>query len=734
MPDGPTVYNLDDYGILNLDNIPFKDDATEVSLFGNKLHDPYTITENLGKLEDLKALWLNDNPIEDNCHNFDEIGEFFKKLEIINSKFTSKAGEWAILFCCKDQKVNTLEDIEYLDLSSREFLKMKDITILERLTSLKTVDISDHKYLLSSLTEEILGTAELEHEGQKFEVTSHSHNINQFLSKMPQIENVICDDEVAEHFIKENNEGRLSEVLPNLKTINGFSIPSSFKDYKIEMEIKYIMKHLWKYTNSYKFSLSGPTQNTENYWYVQDEVGSHILHSDDYNVEVHPFIYCKDIMELQSTSNQAAFDPSNRITYSILWPKKNIEKDSILYRDFLPKIDETMFRSSRLSVWYDVPQKYFEEQLEFHNSVVEKAKTKVEAFDQAFAENQEKDDSFLNDLKELDRPVKLYSEYYDAMTGKDTYKKYLEQDEKFELVSSIEDADVVLSAVNFKKTALEINLDTEKHIFNQFPYESVLVEKSLLCDCLEKVYGKCRYYQESYPSTTRLPAFIGRFLEREKMKQENTWICKPVGLTKSRGHVISSNLECIIRQTETEPRVIQKYITNPYLIEGKKFDLRYWVVVRSFSPLNLYVYKYTYAKVAQEDFENTELGLMTWKKQFPVQDMDEGTYNEVILKDKIVESFNAAEEDGFMKFEEKVYEVIKELFRAAVIYKPEIHHENSRALYGIDILPDTNLQPNLLEATFMPEISRICGINDKYLSEISRCMFLGEEENMRKLF
>lgn len=252
MPDGPTVYNLDDYGILNLDNIPFKEDATEISLFGNKLHDPYTITDNLGKMEDLKALWLNDNPIEDNCHNFDEIGEFFQKLEIINSKFTSKAGEWAVLFCCKDQKVDKLEDIEYLDLSGREFLKMKDITLLERLTSLKTIDISDHKYLLSSLTEEILGTAELEHEGQKFEVTSHSHNFNQFMSKIPQVKNIICDDEVAEHIIKENNAGRLSDVLPNLKTINGFSIPSSFKDYKVEMEIKYIMKHLWKFTNSYK--------------------------------------------------------------------------------------------------------------------------------------------------------------------------------------------------------------------------------------------------------------------------------------------------------------------------------------------------------------------------------------------------------------------------------------------------------------------------------------------------
>lgn len=45
MPDGPTVYNLDGYGIVGLDNINFKDDTTEISLWDNKITDPYTVTE-----------------------------------------------------------------------------------------------------------------------------------------------------------------------------------------------------------------------------------------------------------------------------------------------------------------------------------------------------------------------------------------------------------------------------------------------------------------------------------------------------------------------------------------------------------------------------------------------------------------------------------------------------------------------------------------------------------------
>ncbi len=53
-------------------------------------------------LPNLKALWLNDNPVSTSCSNFEIIGNHFEKLEIINSQLTAKAGEWAILFYARD--------------------------------------------------------------------------------------------------------------------------------------------------------------------------------------------------------------------------------------------------------------------------------------------------------------------------------------------------------------------------------------------------------------------------------------------------------------------------------------------------------------------------------------------------------------------------------------------------------------------------------------------------------
>ena len=252
MPDGPTIYNLDEYGIVSLENIPFKDNATEISLYGNRINDPYTVTDNLLKIETLKALWLNDNPIEETCHNFDEIGEYLKSLEIINSKFTSKAGEWALLFCCKDQKIDSLDKIYHLDLSSREFLKMKDLSIFEQITNLHTLDISDHKNLIKKSEEESKGTEEKEIEGQKFEVTGHSHSLINFFKAIPQIQHLIWEDDVVEYIIDKHKAGKLDEFLPNIKTVNKIPIPKTFNDYKVDKEVQTILKDLWKFAWTYR--------------------------------------------------------------------------------------------------------------------------------------------------------------------------------------------------------------------------------------------------------------------------------------------------------------------------------------------------------------------------------------------------------------------------------------------------------------------------------------------------
>jgi tubulin polyglutamylase TTLL6/13 len=49
--------------------------------------------------------------------------------------------------------------------------------------------------------------------------------------------------------------------------------------------------------------------------------------------------------------------------------------------------------------------------------------------------------------------------------------------------------------------------------------------------------------------------------------------------------------------------IIQKYIQNPMLIQGLKFDLRIYVLVVSVDPLVIYIYKNGLTRLATETYK-----------------------------------------------------------------------------------------------------------------------------------
>jgi hypothetical protein len=94
---------------------------------------------------------------------------------------------------------------------------------------------------------------------------------------------------MLEAYILDTREHR--HFLPNLKTIN--QIPLDIKELDkrtLEKKILQISKDMWRQVGSYRLVKPGK-MDEEPTFYICDEVGTSICHSDDPNTKLAPIIY-----------------------------------------------------------------------------------------------------------------------------------------------------------------------------------------------------------------------------------------------------------------------------------------------------------------------------------------------------------------------------------------------------------------------------------------------------------
>ena len=84
-----------------------------------------------------------------------------------------------------------------------------------------------------------------------------------------------------------------------------------------------------------------------------------------------------------------------------------------------------------------------------------------------------------------------------------------------------------------------------------------------------------------------LPAEYSEFAATHH-RMRGAWIVKPVASSRGRGIFIVSHPSQVPLD---EPMVVAKYIDNPLLVNGHKWDLRLYVAVTSYDPLIIYLYE-----------------------------------------------------------------------------------------------------------------------------------------------
>ncbi|KAJ3276288.1 hypothetical protein HDV01_005736 [Terramyces sp. JEL0728] len=259
----------------------------------------------------------------------------------------------------------------------------------------------------------------------------------------------------------------------------------------------------------------------------------------------------------------------------------------------------------------------------------------------------------------------------------------------------------------------------------------------------DKMYQNYAYMRQRYPhdfdyvpESYILPS-NRKQLDR-KFSNSSCWILKPPASARGIGIKIVSKMLDIPRKKEF---ICSKYISNPLLINSRKFDLRLYVLVSSFDPLKIYIYKHGLARFASEKYSDT-LGK---KSKYRFSHLTNYSVNKKNKKINCEEGifqtgrFSMAENKWSLETLESYFElnqidyqsVMKNIHSLIIKTVMSAHSPNVSGvrnsipnktgcfeLFGFDVLLDDTLKPWLMEVNISPAMKGSCDMDFKLKSSL----------------
>lgn len=273
----------------------------------------------------------------------------------------------------------------------------------------------------------------------------------------------------------------------------------------------------------------------------------------------------------------------------------------------------------------------------------------------------------------------------------------------------------------------------EDHVrINHFRNHYELTRKNLMVKNLkryrklvERENGKLEASRcDFFPMTFELPSEYHMFVDEFKRNPGSIWIMKPVARSQGKGIFLFRKLKEITdwkksdyyrpreeRADDKEPPetyIVSKYIERPYLIGGRKFDLRVYVMVMSYIPLKVWLYRCGFAR-----FSNTRFSLdsiddsyvhltnVAVQKTAPDYDPEKGCKWSM----QQIRQYCTAKH-GIEQVEE-MFRRMNDIFIKSLqsVQKNMINDKHCFELYGYDIIFDEELKPWLIEVNASPSLT-----------------------------
>ena len=206
---------------------------------------------------------------------------------------------------------------------------------------------------------------------------------------------------------------------------------------------------------------------------------------------------------------------------------------------------------------------------------------------------------------------------------------------------------------------------------------------------------------------------------------KNLWIIKRTNLNRGREMKLLSNVDDIITEINTtfennnntnkkqklNNLIIQKYLESPLLYNGRKFDIRIWVLFTFLGKdnnYNVYVFKEGHLKACSDEFNINNDNLFIHLTNYSVQKHNVNFSKSEIGNEISFQMFQDEldRQKSGKNFKKDIFpEIIKIIWITAKAGKNKINimeRKNCFEIYGYDFILDTNYNPFLLEINTNP--------------------------------
>lgn len=256
---------------------------------------------------------------------------------------------------------------------------------------------------------------------------------------------------------------------------------------------------------------------------------------------------------------------------------------------------------------------------------------------------------------------------------------------------------------------------------NHFPGSTELTNKDRLWanfHHMQEKFGKAAF--DFVPESFVLPDELDKFMECYKLNG-SLWIVKKATGACGRDMFILRDIRDLPKGNQTW--VVSRYISDPLLIQHLKFDLRIYVLVTSYEPLCVYVYREGLARFACREYSVADEHLKDPLRHLTNYSINK--YAENFVENQDIHADNYGHKWSFSALNKHLKctgvdvdvmwsRIMDLIVKTLLAVEPAIRSKAREMgaditgcfeLYGFDVLVDAALKPWLLEVNLSPSMS-----------------------------